>query len=131
MRPEAPLLLAALTVSTRLDGTGRYLVSSPDLVASRFGFKPQRWTIVGTVGHYSEPPEEAAAANAANELENELAEGFSRVRFVRTINDMIRTMAGSGLVDLPQHPGMAAIPIAVYRAVHGGPELMDVRPIEV
>ena len=78
----------SLTVSARLDGTGRYLVSSPDLVASRFGFKPQRWTIVGTVGHYSEPPEEAAAANAANELENELAEGFSRARFVRTINQV-------------------------------------------
>lgn len=120
----------ALTVSTRLDDTGRYLVSSPELVASRFGFKPQRWTIVGTVGHYSEPPEEAAAASATNQLETELADGFSRTRFVRSINDMVRNMAHSGLVDLPQHPGMAAIPIAVYRAVEGGPALVDVTPIE-
>lgn len=119
----------SITVSARLEETGRYLISDPALVASRFGFKPQRWTIVGTVGHYSEPSEEAAAANASSKLENELANSFRRTRFVRSINDTIRSLANSGLVDLPQHPGMEAIPIAVYRAVQG-PELQDMMAIE-
>jgi hypothetical protein len=71
----------------------------------------------------------ADAANASSKLENELANSFRRTRFVRSINDTIRGLANSGLVDLPQHPGMAAIPIAVYRAVQG-PELQDMMAIE-
>jgi len=60
----------------------------------------------------------------ATQVENELANDFNRLRFIRTMNNAIRDMAKSGMIDLPQHPGMAAVPIAVYRAVRGGPELL-------
>jgi hypothetical protein len=92
-------------------------------VTARYGFKPQRWTIVATVGHYSESAEDAQAESSAVQIENDSQDGFSRLRFIRSINSMIRTMAASGMVDLPQHPGMAAIPIAIYRSVQGGPSL--------
>jgi hypothetical protein len=119
-----------MTVVARLEESGRYLAGDPKIIASRYGFKPQRWTIVGTVGHYSELPEEAAMASAASVIENEESDGFRRARFIQSINNTLRDMANSGLVDLPQYPGMAAIPIAIYRAVEGGPALDEVAAIE-
>jgi len=109
-------------VTARLQNNGRYLDASPEVVASRYGVKAQRWTIVGTVGHYSMEP--AAAGLASLSIENELADDFNRLRFVRTLNSSVSEMAESGMIDLPQHPGMAAVPIAVYRAVRGGPHLL-------
>ncbi len=67
-------------------------------------------------------------ASMATRVENEHADDFNRLRFVRTMNNAIQDMAKSGMIDLPQHPGMAAVPIAVYRAARGGPE--PLRPQE-
>lgn len=122
--------LDTMSLVAHLAENGRYLAADPRAIAARYGFQPQRWTIVATVGHYSEPPENAAIASATTALENQQSEGFRRELFVRTINNSIRDMGGSGLIDLPQHPGMAAIPLAVYRAVEGGPPLGNVSAIE-
>lgn len=115
----------AFTITSRLQESGRYLDASPEIVASRYGVKPQRWTLVGTVGHYSEDPSTVNLASLATQVENELADDFNRARFVRSLNNSVNDMAKSGMIDLPQHPGMSAIPIAVYRAVRGGPQLMN------
>lgn len=118
----------SFSVSARLQEGGRYLEASPDVISSRYGGKPQRWTIVGTVGHYSETPEVASSASLATEVENELSDDFNRQRFIRTMNNFVRDVAQSGMMDLPQHPGMSAIPIAVYRAVREAPPMSSAIP---
>lgn len=106
-----------LNISARLQDSMRYLDASPEVVAARFGVTAQRWTIVGTVGHYSMAPEQVGLASAMAQVENEISGDFNRSRFVRSVNSSINDMARSGMIELPQHPGMAAVPIAVYRAV--------------
>jgi hypothetical protein len=106
-----------MNISALLQDNRRYLDASPSVVASRFGVSAQPWTLVATVGHYSSEPDETGQRKIAMMLENATSGAFNRNRFVRTVNSSIEDMSQSGLTELPQHPGMAAVPIAVYRAV--------------
>lgn len=106
----------SFTVNARLQESGRYLDASPAVVASRFGVKPQRWTIVATVSHYPEATESVGMASIASQIENKLADDFNRTRFIRTMNASVRDMAKSGLIDC--HNILEWLP---YRSLFIGP----------
>lgn len=111
-----------ITISTLLQADRRYLDADPEVVGSRFGFGVQRWTVVGTIGHYSNPADEQIIPQDAVEQlaafkEGSNAENFDREDFIKRMTGMMGTLATNGLLNLPQYPGLTIIPIAVYRAI--------------
>lgn len=106
-----------MNIGALLQDNRQYLDASPNVVASRFGASAQPWTLVATVGHYSLELSEAGQRKITMMLKNATSSAFNCNRFVWTITSSIEDMSQSGLTELPQHSGMAAVPIAVYRAV--------------
>ena len=116
----------SLTITSRLQENRRYLDADPETIGSRFGVAPQQWTIVGTVGHYSDGPTRIDLAKMAETVTTNSSEGhFDRNGFMRLINNVIQNIGRAGMIDLPQHPAFSAIPIAVYRSTIRG-----ISPIE-
>jgi hypothetical protein len=108
----------ALALSARFQQNRRYFDADADLIASQYGLSKQQWTIVGTIGHYSRPLTEVqvvtALANARGTLD---AEGnFTRRYLISMMSNIIQHFGAVGLSDLPQHPGISVIPMAVYRS---------------
>jgi hypothetical protein len=71
-------VVGKLTISAILQDSMRYLDAPPPVITARFGVASQRWTIVGTVGHYSTEPEHAGQANLSLQLEKTMASDFNR-----------------------------------------------------
>lgn len=109
----------AMTIGARLQENRRYLDADPDIIGSRFGMLQQPWTIVGTVGHYSHGRDRLDTTQIANSMRT-TEEQFDRNGFIKLINSVIQNVGSAGIADLPQHPGMSAIPIAVYRSASRG-----------
>lgn len=120
-KPGLNLVLAssdetgALTVTARLQENRRYLDTDPEIAGSRFGVGSQQWTLIGTVGHYSTGPGEDELEKILRAVARSTEQRFDRTGFMRDINDVIERVGRAGMIDLPQHPGFSAIPIAVYR----------------
>ncbi|MDX8144505.1 hypothetical protein SK854_20470 [Lentzea sp. BCCO 10_0061] len=107
-----------MTVNARLLENRRYLDADAPIIGSRFGASSQSWTVVGTVGHYSKSTEEVEGRTVENSASSQAMQGkFDRNNFVRMVNGMIEEVAATGLTDLPQHPALSVIPIAVYRVI--------------
>ncbi len=108
----------SMIVTARLMENRRYLDADAHSIGRRFGSSSQTWTLVGTVGHYSQSPAEIQARTERNNaLAQEVAGSFDRNNFVRIVNGVIEDVAATGLTDLPQHPALSVIPIAVYRVM--------------
>lgn len=106
---------AGWTATARLQQGRRYLDAEPDVLFSRYGTTPQEWTIVGTIGHFSEPFQAAGLDDL-----NFMSDGgmtISRPQFVSGLNALMSHVAGFGFADTPPHPGFSVIPMAVYRII--------------
>jgi len=113
-----------MTANTRLQRERRYLEADPDIIGSRFGATPQDWTVVGTVGHYSQLPAEIGLTHkSAIETLHDFQEGakqateFSRANFLKEVTKMLSELGRLGFLNVPQHPGMTIIPMAIYRYI--------------
>lgn len=112
-----------VTLATRLQRERRYFDADPEVVAANFGLDPQPWTIVGTVGHYSNPDpienvtEGVKAPSVDAQLADELSGKFDRGNLIREVAGLLSKFARLGLLNVAQHPGMTIVPIAVYRTV--------------
>lgn len=103
------------TAVARLQQGRRYLDAEPDVLFSRYGTKPQEWTVVGTIGHFSSRPDVQATQNL--DFLSEDRQTISRPRFVAGLNALMALIAGQGLADTPPFPGFSIIPMAVYRMI--------------
>jgi hypothetical protein len=99
-------------ITARLESGRRFLDSTPEVIFSRYGFKHQEWTIVGTVGHVGELPESQKEINPDT--------SFSRAGIVEVISTFLQIAGNSGLIDLPTDLGFSVVPLAVYRAIGWG-----------
>lgn len=98
-------------ISARLESGRRFLDATPEVLVSRYGFRPQEWTIVGTVGHFGALPGEVE--------EFDFESGFNRASIVRFIGTLLENVAGS-FIGLPTGYGFSIVPLAVYRAIGPG-----------
>lgn len=107
----------AITLSARFQQNRRYFDADPILLASQYGLSRQTWTIVGTIGHYTRPLTEVQLLSALESARGTLgADGTFRRRYlIRMMSNVMHQFGASGVSDIPQHPGISAIPIAVYR----------------
>jgi hypothetical protein len=101
------------SITARLQEGRRFLDSEPEILFSRYGLQEQEWTMVGTVGSYSPPPD--FEYESVDITRGDAA--VSRGKLVATINDLLTLLGKIGLADQPQHPGLSIVPLAVYRAI--------------
>jgi hypothetical protein len=108
----------ALAVAARFQQSRRYFDADSSIIASRFGLSKQNWTIVGTIGHYTRPVTEVQVINNPVNARGALGSDgtFSRRYFIDMMSSMIQMFGAHGMSDIPQHPGISVIPIAVYRS---------------
>jgi hypothetical protein len=107
----------AITLSSRFQQNRRYFDADADLIAAQYGLSRQRWTIVGTIGHYTRPLTEVQVVTELTNARGTLdAEGnFTRRYLIGMMSNVIQHFGAIGVSDIPQHPGISAIPMAVYR----------------
>jgi hypothetical protein len=110
------------TASARLQTGRQYLDAEPDILFSRYGTRAQEWTVVGTVGHFSEPPPSSVQTP-------DFAPGgrLKRSTFVSGVNSFLSYIGSQGLADAPSYPGFSIVPLAVYRMI---PRSSDAGPHE-
>ncbi|WP_328604045.1 hypothetical protein OG943_28735 [Amycolatopsis sp. NBC_00345] len=108
----------ALVLAARFQQNRRYFDADSATVASRYGFSKQNWTIIGTICHYTQPVEDVQLLNELMNARGSVDSkgNFSRKYFIDTVSSLIQSFGAFGLSDIPQHPGISAIPIAVYRS---------------
>jgi hypothetical protein len=112
-------------ITARLESGRRFLDSTPEVIFSRYGFKHQEWTLVGTVGHVGELPESKKEINPNT--------SFTRAGIVEVIGTFLQVAGNSALIDLPTGLGFSVVPLAVYRAIgwgtDGPPGSEDTTPV--
>jgi hypothetical protein len=102
------------SITARLQKGRSYLDAEPDILFSRYGMAPLEWTVVGTIGHFSEPLDPQALDN----LSFINADGTaSRRRMVQGLNQLLALIANQGFADRPPFPGFSIVPLAVYRLI--------------
>ncbi|GHH49216.1 DUF6414 family protein [Lentzea cavernae] len=102
-----------MAITARLQEGRKYLESDPEVLFSRYGTARQTWTMVGSIGTYSE----AAYADQVGTI-SILEEGntINRSKFASLVNYFMQFVGHQGLADVPQHPGFSIVPLAVYRS---------------
>ncbi|MCZ4125297.1 DUF6414 family protein [Streptomyces sp. H39-S7] len=100
------------TVGARLQEGRQYLDSDPDVLFARYGTGQQKWTIVGSIGHYAEPQVDFSFEKFVDNDDN-----LIRGRTAKSINSFMGYMGSLGFLDLPQYPGFSVVPLAVYREI--------------
>lgn len=117
-----PTAVDTNSVSVRLQEGREFLDSDPEILFARYGLSPQEWTVVGTIGHYSEQGEPVMnAGELAGPTGNMI-----RARAASFINSFVGLMASLGFADAPQYPGFSIVPLAVYRAI---PQSVSLLPV--
>ena len=96
-------------ITTRLETGRRFLDSTPEVLFSRYGFRPQEWTVVGTIGHLGAPD--------GDEGDLDLSSGFNRSTIIQLVATLLQQAGESGLIDLPTGLGFSIVPLAVYREI--------------
>lgn len=96
-------------ITTRLETGRRFLDSTPEVLFSRYGFRPQEWTVVGTIGHLGDPDGDEGDLDFANE--------FNRSTIIQLVATLLQQAGESGLIDLPTGLGFSVVPLAVYREI--------------
>ena len=100
-------------VTARLQEGRQFLDSDPEILFSRYGVSPQKWTLVGSVGFY------AVADTVDVQVDGFMTPDGSldRARFADVMNGTMLQAAQTGFVDAPQAPGFSVVPLAVYRGI--------------
>jgi hypothetical protein len=96
-------------ITTRLETGRRFLDSTPEVLFSRYGFRPQEWTVVGTIGHLGDPD--------GDQGDLDFATGFNRSSIIQLVATLLQQAGESGLIDLPTGLGFSVVPLAVYREI--------------
>ncbi|MFE5501514.1 hypothetical protein ACFQ73_03050 [Amycolatopsis japonica] len=110
-------------VNIRLQEGRRHLESNPEMVFARYGFSPQQWTVVGTLGCHS--PGKENAAPDGSEIAQAFIEGdINRNKFAQGLNAYVEHFARIGFADVPQYPSFSLVPLAVYRTVGTNNEML-------
>lgn len=109
-----PLGDSGPVITTRLETGRRFLDSTPEILFSRYGFRPQEWTVVGTVGHLGELDTDKPDFGFLSD--------FNRSSIVQLVAALLQQAGNSGLIDLPSGLGFSVVPLAVYRAIGWGGE---------
>jgi hypothetical protein len=101
------------TATARLQKGRRYLDAEPEILFARYGIAAADWTVVGTIGYFSESVDpDVGPMDFMNE------DGTaSRTKMVKGLNALLTLIAGQGFADRPQPPGFTVVPLAVYRLV--------------
>ena len=101
------------TATARLQKGRRYLDAEPEVIFARYGMAPAEWTVVGTVGYFSEPVDtDVDAMDFMNDDDT-----ASRTKMVKGLNSLLTIIARQGFADRPQSPGFTVVPLAVYRLI--------------
>lgn len=107
-------------ITARLETGRRFLDSTPEVLFSRYGFRPQEWTVVGMVGHLAEP--------SADPINFDFLDKFNRSSMLQLVGSLLQEAGESGFIDLPTGFGFSVVPLAVYRAIgwtnDGSPEAL-------
>ncbi|MDG4760741.1 hypothetical protein [Micromonospora sp. WMMD710] len=103
-----------VSVTARLQEDRRFLDSEPEILFSRYGVQEQEWTLVGTIGAYSPPPDYTFDSNLISRTDGT---GVDRGKLAQLINNLLTLLGALGLADQPQHPGFSVVPFAVYRLI--------------
>ncbi|SFO06834.1 DUF6414 family protein [Amycolatopsis rubida] len=113
----------ALVLAARFQQNRRYFDADSATVAARYGLSKQNWTIIGTIGHYTQSVEDVKLLNQLMNARGSVDSkgNFSRKYFIDTVSSLIQSFGAFGLSDIPQHPGISVIPIAVYRSFSRNP----------
>lgn len=115
-----------MAITARLQEGRKYLESDPEVLFSRYGTARQTWTLVGSIGTYSE----VAYADQVGAIKI-LEEGntINRSKFAGLVNYFMQFIGHQGLADIPQYPGFSIVPLAVYRSTvrtgNGAVQLSD------
>lgn len=96
-------------ITARLETGRRFLDSTPEVLFSRYGFRPQEWTIVGMVGHLAEPKPSA--------IDTSFLGKFNRSSMLQFAASLLQEAGESGFIDLPTGLGFSVVPLAVYRGI--------------
>lgn len=102
------------TATARLQKGRQYLDAEPDILFSRYGTAPHDWTIVGTVGYFTEQSDPGMLEGV--DFTNE-DKSVSRNKFVTGLNALTTMVAKLSFADSPAFPGFTIIPLAVYRTI--------------
>ncbi|WP_152603598.1 DUF6414 family protein [Amycolatopsis rifamycinica] len=109
----------AYAVNMRLQEGRRYLESDPEILFAQYGFSPQEWTVVGTLGSHA--PAGSNEVPDSVELSDAFEDGdINRNRFAQGVNSFVEYFARIGFADLPQFPSFSLVPLAVYRTISTG-----------
>lgn len=96
-------------ITARLDTGRRFLDSTPEVLFSRYGFRPQEWTVVGTIGQLAE--------SSNGEIDFGFLEKFDRSSMLQLAAELLQVSGDSGFIDLPTGLGFSVVPLAVYRSI--------------
>jgi hypothetical protein len=108
-----PCGVARWTATARLQKGRRHLDAEPEILFARYGMTPTDWTVVGTIGYFSEPDDpDVSSMDFLN------SDGTaSRIKMVKGLNKLLTVIARQGFADRPQPPGFTIVPLAVYRLI--------------
>lgn len=96
-------------ITARLETGRRFLDSTPEVLFSRYGFRPQEWTIVGMIGHFAEP--------ASGAVDFDFLDKFNRSSMLQLAASLLQEAGEAGFIDLPTGLGFSVVPLAVYRPI--------------
>ncbi|GAA2378494.1 DUF6414 family protein [Nonomuraea africana] len=110
-----------ITITARLQEGRKYLETDPEILFSRYGTARQTWTLVGSIGAYSQ------SVSSSDLDQHSFMEGdtISRSKFAGYINKFMQLIGYQGLADMPQFPGFSIVPLAAYRTIVG-PRLVEI-----
>ena len=98
--------------------------TDPEILFSRYGTVRQSWTLVGSIGAYSQK----ATADEVGKQEFMDSDKISRSKFANFVNYFMQFAGQQGLADMPQSPGFSIVPLAVYRTITKSDHLELLRP---
>lgn len=113
-----------IAITARLQEGGKYLETDPEILFSRYGTVRQSWTLVGSIGAYSQK----ATADEVGKQEFMDSDKISRSKFANFVNYFMQFAGQQGLADMPQSPGFSIVPLAVYRTITKSDHLELLRP---
>ncbi|MEV4372582.1 hypothetical protein AB0J71_36300 [Nonomuraea sp. NPDC049637] len=102
-----------ITITARLQEGGKYLETNPEILFSRYGTARQSWTLVGSIGAYSQ----SASSDEVGKQEFMDNDTINRSKFANFVNYFMQFAGHQGLADMPQYPGFSIVPLAAYRTI--------------
>jgi hypothetical protein len=100
-----------------------YIDSERAILGARYGNEASEWTTVAIVARTIEesPPFDLNTFDSINLVSN--GTGIDRAALERVLHGMSAYMASMGMSDAPPAPGIAVVPLAIYRTIAKLPEI--------